>query len=68
MATRCRPDRDIIQIPGVPSFARDPHKMHCGRLGIDATKPLEHAADFERKKAPGLEDIRLEDYFPKSFS
>ena len=62
MATRCRPDRDIFQIPGVPSFARDPHKIHWGRLGIDATKPLEHPADFERKKTPGLNDIRLEDY------
>jgi UbiD family decarboxylase len=62
MATRCRPDRDILQIPGVPSFARDPHKMHWGRLGIDATKPLEHVAAFERKKTPGLRDINLQDY------
>ena len=62
MATRCRPDRDIIQIPGVPSFARDPHRVHWGRIGIDATKPLEHAADFERKKTPGLDTLSLEDY------
>jgi UbiD family decarboxylase len=62
IATRCRPDRDVITIPGVPSFARDPHKMHWGRLGIDATKPSEHAADFERKKTPGLNDIQLKDY------
>jgi len=62
MATRCRPDRDIFQIPNLPSFARDPHKMHWGRLGIDATKPREHAAAFERKKTPGLGAIRLDDY------
>jgi UbiD family decarboxylase len=62
MATRCRPDRDIMQIPGVPSFARDPHRMHWGRLGIDATKPLEHVEAFERKKAPGLNELKLEDY------
>lgn len=62
IATRCRPDRDVFTIPGAPSFARDPHKMHWGRLGIDATKPVEHAADFERKKTPGLSEIRLEDY------
>jgi UbiD family decarboxylase len=62
IATRCRPDRDVFQIPGVPSFARDPHKIHWGRLGIDATKPLDHPADFERKKTPGLSEIRLEDY------
>jgi len=62
MATRCRPDQDIFQIPGVPSFARDPHQMHWGRLGVDATKPLEHAAEFERKKTPGLSSLKLEDY------
>jgi 4-hydroxybenzoate decarboxylase len=62
MATRCRPDQDIFQIPGVPSFARDPHQMHWGRLGVDATKPLEHAAEFERKKTPGLSSLTLEDY------
>ena len=65
IATRCRPDRDIIQIPGVPSFSRDPHRMHWGRVGIDATKPLEHMADFERKKAPGLATLRLEDYLAR---
>jgi 4-hydroxybenzoate decarboxylase len=64
MATRCRPDRDILQIPGVPSFARDPHRMHWGRLGIDATKPLEHAGEFERKQTPGLNALRLADYIP----
>jgi 4-hydroxybenzoate decarboxylase len=64
MATRCRPDRDICQIPGVPSFARDPHRMHWGRLGIDATKPLEHADEFARKQTPGLDALRLEDYIP----
>jgi UbiD family decarboxylase len=66
IATRCRPDRDVFQIPGVPSFARDPHKIHWGRLGIDATKPLDHPADFERKKTPGLHEICLEDYLSKS--
>jgi UbiD family decarboxylase len=62
IATRCRPDRDVFIIPGVPSFARDPHKMHWGRLGIDATRPIGHPADFERKKTPGLSEIRLQDY------
>lgn len=62
IATRCRPDRDVFIVPGVPSFARDPHKMHWGRLGIDATKPIGHESDFERKKVPMLSEIRLEDY------
>ncbi|HLI10799.1 MAG TPA: UbiD family decarboxylase [Alphaproteobacteria bacterium] len=65
IATRCRPDTGVFRIPNVPSFARDPHKIHWGRLGIDATKPLEHAADFERKRVPGLDDIKLEDYLGK---
>lgn len=65
MGTRCRPDQDVIQIPGVPSFARDPHRRHWGRIGIDATKPLDHAADFERKKTPGFETLRLEDYIAR---
>jgi UbiD family decarboxylase len=66
IGTRCRPDEDVIQIPGVPSFARDPHRRHWGRIGIDATKPLDHAADFERKKTPGFATLRLEDYIARS--
>ena len=62
ISTRCRPDQDIIQIPNVPSYARDPHRLHWGRLGIDATAPLEWRDEFERKRYPGLESIRLEDY------
>jgi 4-hydroxybenzoate decarboxylase len=62
MTTRCRPDRDVFIIPEVPSFARDPHQMHWGRMGIDATAPLEYGAEFERKRTPGEGDIRLEDY------
>jgi UbiD family decarboxylase len=62
MSTRCRPDRDIFQIPDVPSFARDPHQVHWGRLGIDATAPSEWPAEFERKRIPGADTVRLEDY------
>jgi UbiD family decarboxylase len=62
MSTRCRPDRNIFQIPDVPSFARDPHQVHWGRLGIDATAPLEWPAEFERKRIPGADRVRLEDY------
>jgi UbiD family decarboxylase len=62
MSTRCRVDRDIFQIPDVPSFARDPHQLHWGRIGIDATAPLEWREEFERKLYPGLHKIRLDDY------
>jgi 4-hydroxybenzoate decarboxylase len=62
MTTRCRPDRDTFVIPDVPSFARDPHQVHWGRLGIDATAPLEWPAEFERKRVPGSDRVRFEDY------
>lgn len=62
ISTRCRPDRDIFQIPEVPSAARDAHQSYWGRLGIDATKPLEWAAEFERRKIPGSAEIQLKDY------
>ena len=62
ISTRCRPDRDIFQIPEVPSSARDAHQSYWGRLGMDATKPLEWSDEFERKVAPGSSSIRLEDY------
>lgn len=65
IGTRSRPDQ-IITIPGVPSFPRDPHQTHWGRVGIDATKPLAHAEEFERKVVPGLKDLRLQDYISPS--
>jgi UbiD family decarboxylase len=65
MTSRCRPDRDIFQVPNVPSFARDPHEVHWGRLCVDATAPLEWAEEFARKRYPGLESVRLEDYLDR---
>jgi UbiD family decarboxylase len=63
--TRCCPDRDVFIVPDIPSFRRDPFRTHYGKMGIDATKPLEEEAalDFERTRIPGMEKIRLEDYF-----
>ncbi len=62
MATRCSPERDVITIPGVPSFARDPHRMHWGRVIFDATAPYGLGAEFERKRVPLEDGIKLEDY------
>ena len=56
------PNRTTFTIPNIPSFARDLHQVHWGRLGIDATKPLKHLADFERKKVPGFDDMDLGKY------
>ena len=65
ISTRCRPDRDTFTIPEVPTSGRDPHKSYWGRMGIDATKPLEWRDEFERRTIPGTESIRLEDYIEK---
>ncbi len=62
ISTRCRPDKDIFIIPGVPSFARDPSQRHWGRVGIDATVPMGLKEEFERKKTSTPGEVRWEDY------
>jgi len=62
LAVRCSPERDIIAIPGIPSFSRDPHRMHWGRIILDATAPFGLIDEFERKRIPLEKDIRLEEY------
>lgn len=62
LSTRCRPDKDIFIIHNVPSFARDPFQRHWGRVGIDATVPLELVKEFERKKISVPGRVRWEDY------
>jgi UbiD family decarboxylase len=64
--TRSRPDKDIMIIPETPSFYRDPHKEHWGRLGIDATVPFSRRHEYERKKIPGAQSVRLADYIDQS--
>jgi UbiD family decarboxylase len=61
--TRSRPDRDIMIIPETPSFYRDPHKEHWGRMGIDATVPFARRHEYERKKIPGANNVDLATYF-----
>jgi UbiD family decarboxylase len=61
--TRSRPDRDIMLIPETPSFYRDPHKEHWGRMGIDATVPFARRHEYERKKIPGADSVDLTAYF-----
>ena len=64
--TRSRPDKDVLIIPGTPSFYRDPHKEHWGRLGIDATVPFSRRHEYERKKIPGARSVDLQKYFGAS--
>ena len=62
--TRSRPDRDVLVLPEVPSFYRDPHHDHWGRLGIDATAPFARRHEFERKRVPGADTLDLGPYLP----
>jgi len=60
--TRGRADTRVTVIPDVPGFYRDPQRDHWGRLLIDATKPIDRAEEFERRRIPGEDRIRLADY------
>jgi len=63
--TRTTPDTGLHAIPGVGSFQRaDVREVHRGKLGIDATVPMHMRDVFRRRRFPGSEDIRLEDYLP----
>jgi UbiD family decarboxylase len=62
MATRSRPDKGLLLVEEAIGFPRDPFHIHHSKLGIDATAPLNQWDEFERKKVPGEEAIRLEDY------
>jgi UbiD family decarboxylase len=61
--TRARPDRNVMIVPEVPSFYRDPHRDHWGRLGIDATAPFGRRDEFVRKRIPGADSVDLQAYF-----
>jgi UbiD family decarboxylase len=60
--TRGRADTRAFVIKDRPGFYRDPKGDYLGRLGIDATMPLDRKFEFERKRVPGAETIDLEDY------
>ena len=62
MATRSRPDTDLLLMEEALGFPRDPFHIHQSKLGIDATAPLNQWDEFERKRVPGEEAIRLEDF------
>lgn len=61
--TRCTPETGVYMIPRMPSYTReDVRDVHRGKLGIDATVPLDKKALFERRRFPGEETVRLEEY------
>ena len=60
--TRGRLDRRIMVIPDVPGWELDKNPIYGGRIGIDATMPLDRRDEFERTSTPGESEINLKDY------
>jgi len=46
----------------IHGFYRHPHKDFWGRIGIDATIPMDRKDEFIRKSVPAVDDINLQDY------
>ena len=59
---RVSPERDVVVIPGVPGYPRDAGHDHWGRLALLATVPFGREKEFERKRIPGADAIRVRDY------
>jgi len=61
--TRCTPETGIYVIPRIPGYTReDIREIHRGKIGIDATVPMDKKGMFARRLFPGEDRIRLEDY------
>ncbi len=61
--TRATPETGIYNIPRIPSYTReDVRDIHRGKVGIDATVPMDKRELFARRRFPGEENVRLEDY------
>ncbi|MEW9671959.1 UbiD family decarboxylase [Ammoniphilus sp. 3BR4] len=65
IATRVQADLDIFIVPGAKGSPLEPsHNLRgvTAKMGIDATVPLAEKEHFKRKRIPGADLIRLEDY------
>lgn len=61
--TRATPETGIYNIPRIPSYTReDVRDIHRGKVGIDATVPMDKRELFARRRFPGEENVRLEEY------
>ena len=61
--TRSTPDTGLYHLPRIGSFPRaDVRAVHRGKIGIDATVPMDMREAFTRRRFPQMEGIRLEDY------
>lgn len=61
LLTRAEGAKDVVSKPGRRSFFRDP-QASWGRFAIDACVPWGKRAEFERKRIPGMTDIRISEY------
>lgn len=63
IATRSQADKSIFTISEALGFPRkDKWQMHRGKVGIDATVPIDLRPEFERKKIPGQDKFFLSEY------
>lgn len=65
IATRVQADLDVFIVPGAKGSPLEPsHNLRgvTAKMGIDATIPLRAKEYYQRKRIPGAEQIKLEDY------
>lgn len=65
IATRVQADLDVFIVPGAKGSPLEPsHNLRgvSAKMGMDATVPLDAKEHYKRKRIPGAEMIRLEDY------
>lgn len=62
IASRANLGKGVTLIDNSLGFPRDPHKVHTTKMMIDATIPLGEWAEYRRKRVPGADEIRLDDY------
>jgi 2,5-furandicarboxylate decarboxylase 1 len=63
LGTRSQPEKALVQVADALGFPRkDKWQIHRGKLGIDATVPMGLAAEFERKRIPGEDELDLSMY------
>ncbi len=67
LSTRCRPETGILVVPNAAGFPRDARRMHQSKVIIDATVPVGAWEEFERRRPPGIETVRLEEFIPEKW-
>ena len=62
LGTRSQPEKGLFMVSDALGFPRkDKSAIHRGKLGMDATVPLDMKKEFERKKIPSEGKVNLPD-------